>query len=105
MQIRSFVLAPRSRAANVALLVAVVGVGAVLLVFGLALLLGLAAVGTVAAIGTLAWRRLTGAPHPVAPHPGAPPERSEVLDPRLEIPASDAHLHVERARLPRVVDE
>lgn len=115
MYIRTFQLVPRSRAGNVALLAAVVGLGAVLVVFGLALLLTLAAVGAVAGIATLAWRRLTGRRPAVAP-----PERTFVLDPRLEIPASAAHVHAEhleraeraeragstgRAALPPAVDE
>ena len=92
MYIRAFQLTPRSRAGNVALLAAVVGLGAVFVVFGLALLLTLAAVGVVAGVATLAWRRLTGRRPTVAP-----PERTFVLDPRLEIPASAAHVHAERA--------
>lgn len=104
MYIRAFQLAPRSRVANVALLAVVVGLGAVFVVFGLALLLTLAAVGTVAGIATLAWRRLTGHRPSVAP-----PERTVVLDPRLEIPASHAHERVDRtnnrAAVPPAIDE
>ena len=97
MQIHTFAIRPRSRAANVALLVAVIGVGALVVVLGLTLLLALAAVGTVAGLATLAWRRLTGRSRTV---PQAPPlDRAHGLDPRLEVRAPDVHRSHDRPTL------
>lgn len=80
--VRSFGLRGRSRAQTVALAVAALAIGAVLLAVGLMVLAGLAAAGTVVGLGVLAWRRLTGR----AALGGARPAAFD-RDPSKEVPA------------------
>lgn len=81
--VRTYGSRGRSRAQTVALAVAALAVGAVLLAVGLVLLAGLAAAGTAVGLGVLAWRRLSGR------RVVAPPQTPTLdRDPSREIPAS-----------------
>ena len=82
----SYRLSIRGRAAVIAMWVAALVVGGVLLVLGVTLLLGLLAVGVVLAVGLLAYRRLTG--RRGFGLRGASARRA--LDPALEVFPDDA---------------
>ena len=60
MHVRVYRLGTRNRAATIALVVAALAIGAVLIAFGLMLLLALAAAATVVGAGTVLYYRLTG---------------------------------------------
>jgi hypothetical protein len=71
----------RSRPATIALVVLALGLGAVLIAFGLVLLLGLTVLGTAIGAGVLLFRALTGRG---AERLGSSPPQRE-LDPSLEV--------------------
>ena len=79
-------LSVRGRAAAIAMGIAALVVGGVLLVLGVTLLLGLLVVGVVLAVGLLAYRRLTG--RRGFGLRGASARRA--LDPALEVFPDDA---------------
>ena len=86
MSMRVYKLEGGSGAKGAVLAVVILGVGALLVAFGLALLLALTAVGAVVGAGILAYRRLTGQ--------STPRVRGSAVDgrpdPALEVFADDA---------------
>lgn len=85
MQVRVFRIGGGSRLAGIATAVAVLGIGALLMAFGLVLLAALAAVGMVAGTGALLLRALRGG-RPTAT-PTALDGWRAPLDPALEVRA------------------
>ncbi|HEY9516832.1 MAG TPA: hypothetical protein VIQ74_14235 [Gemmatimonadaceae bacterium] len=96
MMYRVINITPRNRAAAIALAVAAIFVGGVVLAMGLTLLLGVATVAVVGGLGVTLYRRLMGTVR------GVPPvRRAPDLDPSMEVFPARAH---SRPLPPRVSD-